>query len=285
MVGTLYIVATPIGNLEDVTLRALRILKEVDLIACEDTRQTAKLLRRYGIPTPTISFHEHNERERTPHLIQRLKEGQSVALVSDAGTPVLSDPGLVLIDRALAEGIPIVPIPGPSALTTALMAAGLPMERFLFVGFLPATRSQRITMLKMLRDFPYPLVLFEAPHRLRHTLEDLCEAWGNRPVVLAREMTKIHEEFLRTTLEDLRRQMASRDVRGEIVLVVGGAHPSVTQRESEMAPLLDQVQSFITRYRLEAKTAARIVGDLHRVNANLLYREYVKTRSATREEA
>jgi 16S rRNA (cytidine1402-2'-O)-methyltransferase len=285
MFGTLYIVATPIGNLEDVTLRALRVLKEVDVIACEDTRQTAKLLRRYGIPTPTISFHEHNERERTPHLIQRLKEGQSVALVSDAGTPVLSDPGLVLIDRALAEGISIVPIPGPSALTTALMAAGLPMERFLFVGFLPPTRSQRIKLLTMLRDFPYPLVLFEAPHRLRHTLEDLCEAWGNRPVVLAREMTKIHEEFLRTTLEDLRQQMASRGVRGEIVLVVSGAPPSVAQRGSMMAPLLDQVQSFITRYRLEAKTAARIVGDLHQVNANLLYREYVKSRSAKHEEA
>ncbi len=281
MSGTLYIVATPIGNLEDVTLRALRILKEADLIACEDTRQTAKLLRRYGIRTPTISYHEHNERERARLLIHRLKEGAIVALVSDAGAPGLSDPGRVLIARAHAEGIPVVPVPGPSALTTALMVAGFAVERFLFVGFLPASRRHRRRELEALAHFPYPLIFFEAPHRLRQMLDDIREILGNRSVLLAREMTKAHEEFLCMTLQHLIDHLKWRRIRGEIVVLLAGAEPTTKETAVPSDSVIEQIRSLVARYRLDAKTAARIVADLHQKRANQLYREYLKTASAS----
>ncbi len=271
MPGTLYIVATPIGNLEDITLRALRILQEVDLIACEDTRQTLKLLRHYGIRRPLLSYREHNQRKRAEELIARLKEGRSVALVSDAGTPLLSDPGEVLLERAIAEGIPVVPIPGPSAVTTAAMAAGLPVNRFLFVGFLPARRGPRRAELERLKTIPYTLIFFEAPHRLAETLADLREILGARPAVLARELTKVHETFERATLAELAERVAEAPVKGEIVLLVAGAEVA-RPTEVDATTLAERVKAVISATGLDAKTAMRCVAEEYGVSRREVYR-------------
>ena len=205
MPGTLYLVATPIGNLEDITLRALRILREAGLVACEDTRQTRKLLDHYGIHKPTVSYHEHNEAVRAPELIETLASGVSVALVSDAGTPLVSDPGYRLVTHAIAKGIRVESLPGPSAALAALAASGLPTDEFHFGGFLPPRSAQRRKTLQRLKDEPATLVFYEAPHRLLDTLADIEEVLGPRPVVVARELTKLHEEFLRGTAAELRR--------------------------------------------------------------------------------
>ncbi len=234
----LYIVATPIGNLEDVTLRALRVLRSVDRIACEDTRQTRKLLDRYGITTPTISSHEHNEGERAGELIAELKNGARIAVVSDAGTPGISDPGMVLAAAAIKQGLPVYPIPGPSAVLAALVASGLDTDRFSFIGFLPPKSGARRTALEDLAralTASTTLVFYEAPHRIVDALADLESVFGPATrIVLARELTKLHEEFLRGTVKDVRAQLATRDIiRGEIVLLVdaqplppGGANVS-----------------------------------------------------------
>ncbi|MGC9969689.1 MAG: 16S rRNA (cytidine(1402)-2'-O)-methyltransferase [Bryobacteraceae bacterium] len=221
MPGTLYLVATPIGNLEDITLRALRILREVDLIACEDTRQTRKLLDHYGIHKPTVSFHEHNERARALELLEKLRNEARIALVSDAGTPLVSDPGYRLVAEAFEHGIRVEPIPGPSAVLAALAASGLPTDAFHFGGFLPARSSPRRKALAALKDEPATLVFFEAPHRIRETLADIDEVLGPRPVVLAREITKIHEQFLRGTAGELRQ--ADIPLKGEFTLLIGKA--------------------------------------------------------------
>jgi 16S rRNA (cytidine1402-2'-O)-methyltransferase len=221
--GCLYLVATPIGNLEDITLRALRVLKEADLIACEDTRQTQKLLQHYAIHKELVSYHEHNELTRAPELVIQLEEGAQVALVSDAGTPVLSDPGHRLVVLCLRHHIPVVPIPGPSAFVAALAASGLPTEEFLFVGFLPSRAGARRKKLDALKSEPRALVLYEAPHRLAETLSDAAEILGSRPAVVAREVTKIHEEFLRGSLDELRDAARKRTPRGEITLLIGPA--------------------------------------------------------------
>jgi len=221
--GKLYIVGTPIGNLEDITLRALRILREVDLIACEDTRRTRQLLARYNLSKPLVSYHAHNERERTEWLLSRLRAGESIALLSDAGMPAISDPGCVLIQGAIAEGIPVVPIPGPSAVTTALVVSGLPTDRYTFAGFLPRKRSERRAVLESLRGLPGTLVLFEAPHRLVQTLQDLLEVLGDRRIALARELTKVHEEVLRGRISEVLSRLEHDQVRGEITLVVEGS--------------------------------------------------------------
>lgn len=225
--GTLYIVGTPIGNLEDITLRALRVLQEVDLIACEDTRRTRKLLAKYNLSKPLVSYHEHNERERTTELLSRLRSGESIALLSDAGMPAISDPGSLLIQGAIAEGIPVVPIPGPSAVTTALVVSGLPTDKYTFAGFLPRKRSERRAVLESLRGLPGTLVLFEAPHRLVQTLQDLLEVLGDRRIALARELTKVHEEVLRGRIREVLARVERAPVRGEITLVVEGSreHP------------------------------------------------------------
>ena len=221
MPGILYVVATPIGNLEDITFRAVRILREADLIACEDTRHTRKLLDHYGIHKPAVSYHEHNEETRAVELVARLQAGAAIALVSDAGTPLISDPGYRLVTKALEHGIPVQAIPGPSALLTALAASGLPTDSFHFAGFLPAKISQRRKALERLRDEPSTLVLYEAPHRIRGTLEDIAALLGDRPVVVAREMTKIHEEFLRGTAGSLARDLAGRPpLKGELTLLI-----------------------------------------------------------------
>jgi 16S rRNA (cytidine1402-2'-O)-methyltransferase len=221
--GCLYLVATPIGNLEDITLRALRVLKEADLIACEDTRQTQKLLQHYAIHKELVSYHAHNELTRAPELVIQLEEGAQVALVSDAGTPVVSDPGHRLVAQCLRHHIPVVPIPGPAAFVAALAASGMPTEEFLFVGFLPSRAGARRKKLDALKAEPRALVLYEAPHRLLETLSDAADILGSRPAVVAREVTKIHEEFLRGSLAELRDAARKRAPRGEITLLIGPA--------------------------------------------------------------
>lgn len=227
--GTLYLVATPIGNLEDITLRAVRILKEVNLIACEDTRHTRVLLAHLDIRTPTISLHEHNERTRTPHILKLLREGKSVALVSDAGTPAISDPGAALVAAVSREGCRVVSIPGASAVTAAVPLADFFAERFAFVGFLPRKQSERRRMLESLRGLTIALVIFETPHRVRKALEDIDEVLGGRRMVLVRELTKVHEEVLRGTAAQIRESLGETP-RGEVTLVIEGAPETAASR-------------------------------------------------------
>jgi len=217
----LYVVSTPIGNLEDITMRAVRILKEVALIACEDTRQTRKLLDHYGIATKAISYHDHNEQPRSAELVERLQAGESIALVSDAGTPLISDPGYRLVTAAIAAGIPVVPIPGASAALGALAAAGLATDAFRFCGFLPPKSGQRRKVLEAVRGEDCTLIFYEAPHRILEALADVEAVYGSRPVVVARELTKLHEEFLRGSAAEVRAALASRAaVKGEITLLI-----------------------------------------------------------------
>jgi 16S rRNA (cytidine1402-2'-O)-methyltransferase len=219
--GTLYIVATPIGNLEDITLRALRILREVDRIACEDTRQTRKLLDRHGISKPLVSYHEHNEPARAEALLRELQAGANIALVSDAGTPLIADPGYRLVAQARAAGVTVSPIPGPSALISTLSASGLPTDSFFFGGFLPAKKTQRRKILDEVRRYPATLVFYEAPHRIGEALQDIAEVLGPRQITLGRELTKIHEEFLTGEVSEIRQTLAGRPpMKGEITLLI-----------------------------------------------------------------
>ena len=242
MPGHLYVVATPIGNLEDITYRAVRILKEAGLIACEDTRQTRKLLDHYGIQKPTVSYHEHNEAERAAELAERLRAGEVIALVSDAGIPLISDPGYRLVRAAVDLGIPVEPVPGASAILAALSASGLPTDAFHFGGFLPSKPGQRLHALQRLREEQATLIFFEAPHRILEALEAVEQALGPRPVVVARELTKVHEEFLRGTPAELHAQLCSRDtVKGEITLLIGkGAAPV-----PDGTPLAEAVEALV----------------------------------------
>ena len=224
MPGRLYVVSTPIGNLEDITFRAVRILKEVAWIACEDTRTTGHLLHHYGIQTRTFSYHEHNEAERAAELVERLAGGEDGAIVSDAGTPLLSDPGYRLVHAAVEANILVEAIPGPSALLTALVASGLPTDQFHFGGFLPHKQGQRTRLLQSLADEQATLVFYEAPHRILEALEDIATVMGSRHVVVARELTKLHEEILRGTAGGIRMTLAERDsVRGEFVVMIAKA--------------------------------------------------------------
>jgi 16S rRNA (cytidine1402-2'-O)-methyltransferase len=227
--GTLYLVATPIGNLEDISLRALRVLGEAAVIAAEDTRHTRKLLSHHGIRARLVSLHEHNERARAPALVQRLLAGESIALVSDAGTPGLSDPGTDLVGAAAAAGVPIVPIPGPSAFLAALVASGLPASPVTFLGFLPVASGERRRALDALRSLPHTLVLFEAPHRLLRTLGDLTQVLGGeRRAAVARELTKVHEEVFRGRLRETLDHFSATPPRGEFTLVIDGRAPERT---------------------------------------------------------
>jgi len=224
MNGRLYLVATPIGNLEDITYRALRILREADLIACEDTRHTRKLLDHYGISKPLTSYHEHNEAARAQELVEKLRADASVALVTDAGMPLVSDPGYRVVAAAIAAGIPVIPVPGPSAVVAAVAASGLATDAFYFGGFLPAKSGQRIRALEALREHTSTLVFYEAPHRILATLADVEKVLGPRDVVVARELTKIHEEFLRGPVSEVRTTLESRSAaKGEITLLIGKA--------------------------------------------------------------
>jgi 16S rRNA (cytidine1402-2'-O)-methyltransferase len=219
--GILFLVATPIGNLEDITLRALRILKEVDLIACEDTRHTAKLLNRYGIDTPRESYHRFNEQKRSQRLIQLLLEGKKIALVSDSGTPLISDPGYELILRCCREQIRVIPVPGPSAAIASLHGSGISADSFFFAGFLPPRKSSRRRRLEELAGIPATIILFEAPHRILASLQDMIDVLGSRQASIARELTKVHEEFLYGTLEELLCLLQTRPrIQGDITLVI-----------------------------------------------------------------
>ena len=224
--GILYIVGTPIGNLEDISLRALRILREVELIAAEDTRKTRKLLTHYQITCPLTSYHDHNKEAKAPYLIERLKKGQKVALVSEAGTPGLSDPGYYLIRFAVEEKIPLVPIPGPAALIAALSVSGLPTDRFVFEGFLPRKGGKRRKRLESLKEEKRTVILYESPHRLIRLLEEIQTVLGkNRPIVVAKELTKLHEEFCRGKVEEVLEKLKGKKVLGEQAVLIAGSSP------------------------------------------------------------
>ncbi|MGZ8444452.1 MAG: 16S rRNA (cytidine(1402)-2'-O)-methyltransferase [Candidatus Binatia bacterium] len=241
MPGILYIVPTPIGNLEDITLRALRVLKEVELIAAEDTRHTQHLLAHFGIKTALTSYHDHNERGKARTLVQRLKSGASIALVSDAGTPAISDPGYRIVVDAIQAGIQVVPLPGASALTTALSASGLPTERFLFEGFLPAKAQERKAKLQSLRGEVATLVFYEAPHRLLDSLAEMVKIFDDREIAVARELTKVHEEFLRGKLSEVIGALADRDIKGEIVIMVRGTSGETQVSDEELHGTIRQL--------------------------------------------
>ena len=256
--GCLFLVATPIGNLEDITVRALRLLGEADLIACEDTRQTAKLLSHYGIHKSTVSYHQHNEASRAAELLKRLEGGAQIALVSDAGTPVISDPGHRLIALCLEHEVPVIPVPGPSAVIAALAASGLPSEEFLFVGFLPSRATARRKKLQDLAREHRTMVLYEAPHRLAQTLSDALEYLGRRRAVVAREITKIHEEFLRGDLAELLVR-ARQPLRGEITILIGPPSSETESRtELPAAPLRDRVEQIMREREIDRKAALKL---------------------------
>ena len=220
MTGTLFVVATPIGNLEDISGRALRVLREVDVIACEDTRRTRALLAHFEIHTPTVSYYEHNKLTRGRELLRQLGEGRSVALVTDAGTPGISDPGFMLVRDARAAGVPVVPVPGPAALAAVLSAAGVPAGRFVFDGFLPIKAGRRLNRLAFLRDLDMTIVLYESPHRILATLEAIATTFGDRPIVVAREVTKQFEEIVRAPAAAHHARLTAAGARGEFAVVI-----------------------------------------------------------------
>jgi 16S rRNA (cytidine1402-2'-O)-methyltransferase len=270
--GNLYIVATPIGNLDDITYRAVKILAEVDVIACEDTRHTRKLLDRYGIDRPAVSYHEHNEQARASELVERMKNGQSVALVSDAGSPLVSDPGYRIVRAAIDAGISVVPIPGPSAALAALGGSGLPTDAFYFGGFLPAKQNARLDALKAIADLPATLVFYEAPHRVAESLEDIQTALGSRQMTLARELTKMHEEFLRgTPLEILETVRQRESVKGEVTLVIDRGSP-----ETHAYGPLDEAVDQLVKAGLSRMDAIKAVARQRGLSKREVYDALVK---------
>ncbi|MDE0030920.1 MAG: 16S rRNA (cytidine(1402)-2'-O)-methyltransferase [Deltaproteobacteria bacterium] len=264
----LYVVATPIGNLEDITLRALRVLREVDLIAAEDTRHTRKLLSRYDIATPVTSYHEGNERTKAGVLARRLEAGEDIALVSDAGTPTISDPGYHLIRAAAEMGVGVTPVPGVSAATAALSVCGLATDRFVFQGFLPARQGRRQEVLRQLGEDDRTLVLYEAPHRIREALRDMYDVLGDRAAMVGRELTKVHEELLRGTLSELAERFDDADVKGEFVVVIAG--------RSERPPVSEEVLRAEIGRLLEAGGSANEVAKLVARTFSLAKRDVYK---------
>jgi 16S rRNA (cytidine1402-2'-O)-methyltransferase len=268
MSGALYIVPTPIGNLEDMTFRAVRVLKEVDLIAAEDTRHSRVLLNHYGIRTSVTSYHEHNERSKARELVERLRQGTSVALLSDAGTPMISDPGYRLMVEAIGAGVPVIPLPGPSALTAALTAAGLPTDRFAFEGFLPAKKSERRSALEALRNDMRTLIFYETPHRLKETLADMAEVFGNRDLAIGREISKVHEEFLRGAMRELIAKLEQQNVRGEITLIVQGASGGTLVQEEQ---LISEVRQ-LAQDGMRVKEISELLSARHGISRREVYR-------------
>ena len=269
--GSLYIVATPIGNLEDITLRALRILGEVSLIAAEDTRHTQKLLTHFSIAKPLTSYHDHNKEQKAELIVDRLKGGDSVALVSDAGTPGISDPGYYLVNRAVEEGVAVVPIPGVTAAMAAVSASGLPTDAFVFEGFVPARRTQRRKKLESLKDETRTVILYEAPHRIADCLKDLLEIFGDRRAVLARELTKMHEEILRGRLSDIINGTQGRVLKGEITIVVEGMKEKPP--EPTVLSLADHVEKLVREEGISKKEAIAKVAELRNVPKKVVYKE------------
>src|ERR1700719_3818615 len=277
--GCLYVVGTPIGNLEDITLRALRILKEVDLIACEDTRHTQKLLHHYNIAKTLVSYHEHNEMTRSSELLIQLEQGAKIALVSDAGMPLVSDPGYRLVTLCVRHKIPVVPIPGPSAMLAALAGAGLPNEEFLFVGFLPQRSGERRRMLERLRIEERTIILYEAPHRVAESIADAQEILGDRPACLAREVTKLHEEFLRGKLSQLAESLAERPARGEITLIIGPPEPSADSAQADSTQSLsDRRDELIRQAKPDRKEALRLAAKERGLTRRAAYEQLVESK-------
>ena len=276
----LYLVGTPIGNLEDITFRALRILKSADLIACEDTRQTQKLLNHYGITTRTTSYHEHNEMTRAPELVVELEQGARIALVTDAGMPGISDPGFRLITLAIRHHVPVIPIPGASAFLAALVASGLPTDSFRFSGFLPARRGARRKLLETIRDSPRTQVFYEAPHRLKEAMEDIVEVMGpDRYVVIAREVTKRHEEFLRGRADQaLAALNKTGDVKGEITLLIGKAESNRQQGQAASVNIRKQVDRIMAEEKLDDKAALKKLAKQMGISKSEAYRELQRSK-------
>lgn len=265
MPGILYVVATPIGNLQDMTFRAVETLREVDLIACEDTRHTIKLLNHFGIKKKLVSYHEHNESARANELRDLLSEGKSVAVVSDAGTPAICDPSFRVVEQAIAIGARVVPIPGAVAFVSALVASGLPTDSFFFGGFLPSKRSDRVKRLRDLREIGATLVFYESPHRIAKSLADAIEILGNRRAVVAREITKIHENFARGSLSELAAHFAGQPTKGEIVIVIDRAddvvaHDSGATGDADLKRRLDELESAGTDRKTALKKLAKEFG-------------------------
>lgn len=277
---TLYLVATPIGNLDDITLRALRVLRGVDLIACEDTRQTQKLLNHYGITTRTVSYHEHNEMTKAAELVVDLEGGAKIALVTDAGMPGISDPGFRLITLAIRHHVPVVPIPGASAFLAALVASGLPTDSFRFSGFLPSKRGERRTLLESFRASPRTQVFYEAPHRIAETLEDVVEILGGlRHVVVAREVTKLHEEFLRGRADEILEALKSRgEVKGEITLLIAKADEGAGAAVQGRVSIRQRVEQIMSEERVDEKAALKKVAKEMGVSKSEAYRELQRSK-------
>ena len=271
--GTLYIVATPIGNLEDITLRAIRVLKEADLIAAEDTRHTKHLLDRYQIETQLTSYHDHNKEEKAPVLVARLLEGKSVALVSDAGTPGISDPGYFLINLAIDQKIPVVPIPGATAAIAALSISGLPTDSFVFEGFLPAKHMARLKRLKELSGEKRTIIFYEAPHKIIQTIEDMLEAFGERRAVITRELTKIHEETIRGTLSELLKRVQEGTIKGEFTIILHGASAEPLKQDIDTAEYL---KNLILHRGLSKKEAISIAAEELGLPKKDVYKESLK---------
>ena len=275
MPGTLYIVATPIGNLEDMTYRAVRILGEVDLIAAEDTRHSLKLLNHFGISKPLTSYFDHNQQLKGEKILHALRQGKSVALISDAGTPCVSDPGFNLVRDAVAEHIPVIAIPGPCAAITALSGSGLPSDTFTFSGFPPSRQAKRRAFLSDLRTLPGTLVLYEAPHRLESALLDIREVMGERKIVVARELTKIFEEFIRGTVSEVIAGVTQGKVRGEVVILIAAGEPEAVGEKS-----LDLVlQELLSDGHLSVRDAAKKAADITGSSRSEAYTEALKLRN------
>lgn len=264
----LYVVATPLGNLEDITLRALRVLKEVDLIAAEDTRHTRKLLTHYGITTLLTSYYDQIEASKAPTLIVQLQAGKTIALVSDAGTPGIADPGYRLVKGAAEAGIPVIPIPGPSTVAALLSVGGLPTDRFVFEGFLPAKPTQRRKALQNLKQEERTLIFFESPHRLSDTLKDIEDAFGARPMVIGRELTKMYEEVLRGFASELHTQLQTREIKGEVALLVGGAPKTVSN--DDQPPLTEEIH-YLRKQGLSLKEIAQTLGERRGISKREVY--------------
>src|SRR3984957_18293441 len=278
--GCLYLVGTPIGNLEDITLRALRILREVDQIAAEDTRHTQKLLQHYEISRPLVSYHEHNEMTRAPELLIALEQGAKIALVSDAGMPLVSDPGYRLVTLCLRHQIPVVPVPGPSALLASLSASGLPNEEFLFVGFLPARSGERRRALERLRIEDRTIILYEAPHRIAECVADAREVLGNRTACIAREVTKLHEEFRRGKLSELFASLKERPAKGEITLLIGPEDPADARPPANsMQSLAERVEELIHQAKLDRKEALKLAAKERGLSRREAYDKMVTART------
>ena len=280
--GCLYLVGTPIGNLEDITLRALRILKEADQIACEDTRHTQKLLAHYNIHKPLVSYHEHNEVKRAAELAAAIEHGAKIALVSDAGMPLVSDPGHPLVALCLEKDIPVVPVPGPSALLAALSGSGMPTEEFLFVGFLPARSGERRRALERLRIEDRTIILYEAPHRVAECVADALEILGDRPACLAREVTKLHEEFLRGRLSEIHASLEERPVRGEITLILGPPDAAeVAAQANSSQTLAARVEELMNQAHLDRKEALKLAAKERGLTRRAAYTQLVGTEAGS----